>query len=89
MTLSKKIEHLEQVLNQPAENFANSFKSDIILFFDDNFSENNTQLFFLNDLNSKEEIQSWVEILTSRFVMKFEAEFEAENDFINDYLENG
>lgn len=89
MILLKKIEYLEQVLNQPEENFSDSFKSYIILFFDDDFTEDNTQFSFLNKLNSKEAIQSWIDILTSRFVMKFEVEFEAANDFIYDYLENG
>lgn len=61
----------------------------ITCFFDDDFSENNEQLLFLNKLNSKEEIQNWIAKLTSRFVMKFDPEFEAEDDFIYDYLENG
>lgn len=89
MTLLKKIEYLEQLLNQTEENYADTFKADITMFFDDNFSEENSQLLFLDTLNSKQEIEIWVEKLTSRFVIKFDSEYETENDFICDYLENG
>ena len=58
------------------------------MFFDDNFSEGNSQFLFLDNLNSEQEIENWLEKLTSRFVMKFDLEFEAENDFIYNYLEN-
>ncbi|TDE45521.1 hypothetical protein E0I26_06105 [Flavobacterium rhamnosiphilum] len=89
MTLLEKIEYLEQLLNQTEENFADTFKADIIMYFDDDFSEENSQLLFLDNLNSKKEIENWIEKLTSRFVMKLDSEFETENDFIYDYLENG
>lgn len=59
------------------------------MFFDADFSEENSQLQFLDNLNSKQEIENWVDKLTSRFVMKFDSEFETENDFIYNYLENG
>lgn len=89
MTLLEKIECLEQLLNQTEENYADTFKADITMFFDDDFSEENLQLLFLGNLNSQQEIENWIEKLTSRFVMKFDSEFETENDFIYDYLENG
>lgn len=89
MTLLKKIEYLEQLLNQTEENYADTFKADITMFFDDNFSEENSQLQFLDSLNSEQEIKNWVDKLISRFVMKFDSEFETENDFIYNYLENG
>jgi hypothetical protein len=88
MTLLEKIEYLEQLLNQTEENYADTFKADITMFFDDNFSEENSQLLFLDNLNSEQEIENWVGKLTSRFVMKFNSEFETENDFIYNYLEN-
>ena len=88
MTLSEKIEYLEQFLNQSEENYADSFKADVIMFFEDDFSEENPQLLFLENLNSKQEIENWIDKLTSRFVMKFDSEFETENDFIYNYLEN-
>jgi hypothetical protein len=89
MTLSEKIEYLKQLLNQLEENYADTFKADITMFFDDDFSKENSQLLFLENLNSKQEIENWIEKLTSRFVMKFDSKFETENDFIYDYLENG
>jgi len=89
MTLHEKIKIFEQLLNQPKENFADNFKVDIIMFFDDDFSENNEQLIFIDKLNSIEEIQNWIDKLTSRFIMKFDADFETEDDFIYDYLVNG
>ena len=89
MTLLEKIEYLEQLLNQTEENYADTFKADITMFFDDDFSEENSQFLFLDNLNSKQEIENWVEKLISQFVMKFDLEFETENDFIYDYLENG
>jgi hypothetical protein len=89
MILFEKIEYFEQFLNQPEENYADSFKVDIIMFFDDDFSNLNSQLLFLENLNSKRDIENWIDRLTSRFVMKFDSELETENDFIYDYLENG
>ncbi len=71
------------------DNYADTFKADITMFFEDNFSEENSQLLFLDNLNSEQEIENWVDKLTSRFVMKFDSEFETENDFIYNYLENG
>ena len=89
MTRLDKIEYLEQLLNQTEENYTDTFKADITMFFDDDFSEENSQLLFLDNLNSKQEIENWVDKLTSLFVMKFDSEFETENDFIYNYLENG
>ena len=89
MTLLKKIEYLEELLHQIEENYADTIKADITMFFDDNFSEENSQLLFLDNLDSKQEIENWIEKLTSRFVMKFDSESETETDFIYDYLENG
>lgn len=89
MTLPEKNKYLEQLLNQPEDNYADSFKTDIIMFFNDDFSQENSQLLFLENLNSKQEIENWIDKLTSSFVMKFDSEFENENDFIYDYLENG
>ena len=89
MTLLEKIEYIEQRLSQTEENYADNFKADITMFFDDDFSEENSQLQFLDNLSSKQEIENWIEKLTSRFVMKFDSGFETETEFIYDYLENG
>ena len=89
MKLSEKIIYFEDILSQPNENYADTFKAGILLFFDNDFSIENEQLLFLNNLKTKEEIQNWIDKITSRFIMKFDPEFENENDFIYDYLENG
>ncbi|MFY7739833.1 MAG: hypothetical protein ACOVQC_04890 [Flavobacterium sp.] len=89
MTFVQKIKTLESYLNLPEQSYADSFKQDIIIYFEEDFTENNKELEFLNNLNTKEEIANFVDRLTSRFVLKFDSENEAENDFIYDYLING
>ena len=37
-------------------------------------------------MNTKEEIETFVDNLTSQFVLKFDENQESENDFIQDYL---
>ena len=61
----------------------------IIIYFEDDFIEENKSLGFLKNLKTKEEIINFVNKLTSRFVMKFDSDFEKENDFIYDYIING
>ena len=86
MTVSEKIQYLKNLLYQPEENYADSFKQDIILYFEDNFTRENIQMQFLNQLNTAEEIKNWVEFITSQFVLKFDTEQESEKDFIDYYL---
>lgn len=88
MTFVQKIKTLESYLNLPEQSYADSFKQDIIIYFGEDFNENNKELEFLNNLNTKEEIATFVDRLTSRFVLKFDSEIETENDFIYDYLVN-
>jgi hypothetical protein len=89
MTFLQKIQAFESYLNLPEQRYADSFKQDIIICFEEDFTKNNEELEFLNNLNTKEEIENFIDKLTSRFVMKFDSEFETENDFIHDYLING
>lgn len=89
MTFVQKIKTLESFLNLPEQSYADSFKQDIIIYFEEDFTENNEELEFLNNLNTKEEIVNFVDKLTSRFVMKFDSQIETENDFIHDYFVNG
>lgn len=46
MTLLDKIKHLQELLNNPCQNYSDSYKSDIIIFFDDDFTTNNIQFDF-------------------------------------------
>ena len=89
MDLASKIAFLEGYLALPQENYADSFKSDVIVYFEDDFSVSNAQLEFLETMTSEKEIEDWVDRLLSRFVMKFDGEFESEGDFIDDYLREG
>lgn len=86
MTLLEKIIELEKILLRPKENYADSFKEDIYIYFDEYFSIENKELSFLNMLHTKEEIENLINRLTSRFVMKFDAESESEKDFIYEFF---
>lgn len=86
LEITQKINHLKEILEKEEENYADSFKQDIIMYFDDDFTASNKTLHFLNDLNSFAEIEEWVGKLTSRFVMKFDPEGEQEDDFIYNYM---
>ena len=87
-TLTEKISQLEQFLNQPEENYADSFKTDIMDYFD-TFEIDNKELSFLSAMDTFEEIENWVTKLTSRIVLKFDEESESINDFIVDYITLG
>lgn len=86
LSLNEKIHFLEDYLYQPVKNHADSFKEDISIFIDD-FNIENKLLYFLNNLNSPEEIKNWVDVLCSKIVLKFDVEEEQINDFIYNYIE--
>ena len=85
LTFQVKISHLESYLNKEEENYADSFKTDILFYFNE-FDETNPDLKFLEKLDSIEQIENWVDKLTSRIVMKFDEDGEQINDFIHEYL---
>lgn len=85
LSFEEKISYFENSLNKTVENYADSFKEDIILFIDV-FKRENNLLNFLNKLDSFEEIENWINKLTSRIVLKFDSKCEQINDFINDYM---
>lgn len=86
LSLKEKISYLEHSLNKTEENYADSFRTDILFFFDD-FNAKNTKFQFLNNLHSFNEIESWITKLTSRIVIK-EDDLEV-NEIIYDYYELG
>lgn len=88
LTFEKKIVYLKKQLENIEDNYADSFKTDIYILIGD-FDLSNPIFYFLNDLNSNEEITEWINRLTSRIVMKFDKETETINDFIYDYIELG
>lgn len=86
LSFEEKISYLQHSLNKVGENYADSFRADILFFFDD-FNTKNTKLQFLNTIQSINEIEHWITKLISRIVMK-EDDLEA-NEIIFDYHELG
>lgn len=87
LSIQEKIDFLEIELNKPEENYADSFKTDIIETLD-NFDSHNPLLHrFLKITNSFDEIENWISKLTSRIVMKEDQI--AVKEIIMDYLELG
>jgi hypothetical protein len=82
LSFEEKISYLQQSLNKIEENYADSFRTDILFFFDD-FNVKNSKFQFLNKLHSFNEIERWITKLTSRIVMK-EDDLEV-NEIISDY----
>lgn len=68
-----KIVILKAYLSDIKENYADSFKTDIWFYFDsfENVEENNVKLSFLKNLKSKQDIEKWIDSLTSKIVMKY------------------
>jgi len=87
LSFTQKINYLESCLTKPIENYADSFKEDIVMFIDD-FNDQNKLLFFLNKFNSTKEIDEWLQNLCSRIILRFDSESEQINDFIYDYIQN-
>lgn len=88
LSFNDKIQYLENYLSQPNENYADSFKEDILMFIDD-FTDQNELLLFLKNINSLEEIENWVNNLCSKIILKFDSKGEDINDFIYDYIQFG
>ena len=88
LSFKNKIIYLKEQLDIINDNYTDSFKTDIFFFFDD-CEIFNSNLIFLTSLSTKDEINSWIDKLTSRIVMKFDSENEQINDFIYDYIEFG
>lgn len=82
LNFAEKIEILKEYLSEIKDNYADSFKTDIMLYFN-NFEDFNSEDFkFLSELKSKEDIYKWIDKLTSKIVMKFNEDEEQISDFI-------
>lgn len=77
-----KIEILKEYLSEIKDNYADSFKTDIFLYFNEFEDIKNKDFKFLEELKSKEDIQNYVDNLTSKIVMKFNEVEEQLSDFI-------
>jgi len=84
LRFNEKIELLMNYLEDIKDNYADSFKTDILFYFDEfeDIDESDPRLKFLNRLNSKEEIHHRVDNLTSKIVLKFDEDEIGLSDFI-------
>ncbi|MCP4055683.1 MAG: hypothetical protein GY739_22105 [Mesoflavibacter sp.] len=82
LKLEDKIEILKTYLYDIKGNYADSFKTDILFYFDEFEDIQNTCFKFLNKLNSKEDIHILIDNLTSKIINKFNEDEEQLSDFI-------
>lgn len=82
LKLDDKIEILRMCLLDIKDSYADSFKTDIIFYFNEFEDVQKVDFSFLKKLDSKEEIHNWVDNLTSKIVVKFNEEEEQLSDFI-------
>jgi hypothetical protein len=83
MNFQEKLLTLEHILQEPAENYADSFKADIGLQLE-GFSPEQSDKLFLRKQADADEIRNWVDTLTSRIVMH--EDDEDVNEIIQDYI---
>ena len=86
MTRSEKAEILKNYLSQEPENYRDTFKTDMYLFFNEDFTKDNPLLTFLDSFENKNEIENWVDVVASQIVLKFDEEFEEVGDFIGEFI---
>ena len=82
LNFEEKIEILKEYLSEIKDSYADSFKTDIMLYFNDFEDVNSEDFKFLSELKSKEDIYKWIDKLTSKIVMKFNEDEEQISDFI-------
>ena len=87
MTHSEKVKVLENYLNRKPENYRDSYKTDIYLFFNEDFKDENPLFGFLEALSEQSEIEGWVDFVTSQIVLKFDEETETIGDFIGEFIQ--
>ncbi|MGI6319645.1 MAG: hypothetical protein ACOXZK_01455 [Bacteroidales bacterium] len=84
LTFEQKIMFLKDYLVDIKGNYADSFKTDILFYFDEfeDIENNKNNFDFLIQLNSKEEIHNFVDYLTSKIVLKYNEKEDQLSDFI-------
>jgi len=81
-TFNQKINTLKSCLETVDHSYADSFKAEMLLYFN-GFDPADPKLDFLHDLDFEEEIIGWVNRLTSLIVLKLEQEEEALGEFVD------
>ncbi|MCG2590766.1 hypothetical protein [Rhodohalobacter sulfatireducens] len=87
MNYKDKIRTLKTYLYQAEDNYRDSFKTDICLFFNDDFTVENPMLIFLKEFDNRSEIKEWVDLVTRQIVLKFDEEYEEIGNFIGEFIE--
>ena len=87
MIQKEKIRVLENYLNKEPQNFRDSFKPDLFLFFNEDFSVENPLLKFLSGFDNETEIEEWVDFVASQIVLKFDEKHEQIGDFIGEFIQ--
>ena len=82
LELEDKIDILKNYLFINKNTYADSFKTDVLLYFNNFEDMENTDVKFLDKLNCIEDIHNWVDSLTSIIVMKFNEDEDQLSDFI-------
>lgn len=77
-----RIKILKTYLSDIKDNYADSFKTDILFYFNEFEDVQNLDFKFLKELTSKEDIHNWVDNLTSKIVMKYNEDEEQLSEFI-------
>jgi hypothetical protein len=81
ITFTEKIALLKACLEDIGSSYADSFKAEILFYFND-FDTEDPKLAFLHDLDFEEEIIQWVDRITSLMVLKLEEEEEELGEFV-------
>ena len=82
LELSDKINILKDYLDEIGDTHVDSFKTDIVFYFNDFEDEQSCDFQFLNRLDSKEEIHSVIDHFISKIALKFDEDEEQLSDFI-------
>ena len=88
LSFEEKVLTLKSILYKINNNYVDSFKTDIIFYFDEfaNAQENDIRYYFLKNLTSKNEIENKINNLISFIILKFNEDEEQLSDFIFIYL---
>lgn len=81
LTFQEKKAIYDEIISREEKNYADSFNNDLDLMAE------NYEYYFLNSLNTLNEIEYWIDKLKSRLVMK--EDVAGLEDIIHDYIEFG
>ena len=85
-SLKDRIRVLENYLCEPVKNYRDGYKSEIYLFFNEDFTPGNPLLKFLRSFDNEKDIKKWVDHVTSQIILKFDEGEEGIGDFIYEFI---